>query len=100
MVGLGRGGGGQKRFLALFCALGPQPFFFALFALFCASLHPLFPQFALFSFVPYMDKFMTRPVVAEEDENDDDGCPELEDEDSENDAYVQEPDPVTSAHVE
>ena len=73
------GGGGTNALFAFF------------FALFCASLHPLLPQFALFSFVPYLDKFLTRPVVAEEDENDDDGCPDLEDKDSENEGDVQEP---------
>ena len=56
------------RAAAIFCSFG------IFFALFCAALHPLLPQFALFSFVPYMDKFVTHPVVAEEDENDDDGC--------------------------
>ena len=34
---------------------------------------------------------MTCPVVAEEDENDDDGCHDLEDKDSENEGDVQEP---------
>ena len=72
-------------FFALFCALGPQPFFCA-FLRFLASLAT--PVCIVLCFVPYLDDFLTRPVVAEEDENDDDGCPDLEDKDSENEGDV------------
>ena len=38
-----------------------------------------------------MDKFITRPAVAEEEEHEDDGCFDLADKDSENEGDVQEP---------
>ena len=80
----GRGWGHKCAFLRFFALQGRSHFlrFLCFLRFFCASLHPLLPQFALFSFVPYMDKDLTYPVVAEEDENDDDGCPDLEDKDS------------------
>ena len=42
---------------ALFCASGLWAFFLALFAFFCASLHPLSPQSVFFFFVPCVGKF-------------------------------------------
>ena len=67
---IGPGGGGR------FFALQGRSHFLRFFALPCI---PCYLSLNCSLLVPYMDKFVTQPVVAEQDENDDDGCPDLED---------------------
>ena len=86
---LWRGGGHKCAFLRFrLIAFFHFLVFLRFFVLLCIPCHPCF---ALFFFVPYMDKFITRPTVAEEDKHEDDCSPELQEEDSENVGGMQEP---------